>query len=102
MKTKNIVLSVLAGLTAGAVLGILLAPDKGSKTRSKIKEAGDELTDKIKQKFGELSSTISDKYEQTLKETEALIEKGIDLLPTNNNQSTTLKRDIMKDMPKTD
>lgn len=102
MKTKNILLSLIAGLAAGTILGILLAPDKGSKTRAKILEAGEDLTGKIKQKFGDLSEAIADKYEQTLKETEALIEKGIDLLPTNGSHSTTLNRDMMKEIPKAD
>ena len=33
MKKSNVVLGVLAGAAIGALLGILYAPDKGSKTR---------------------------------------------------------------------
>ena len=36
MKQGQIVLGVLAGIAAGAVLGILFAPDKGTITRKKI------------------------------------------------------------------
>ena len=36
MKAGKVFLGVLAGVAAGAVLGILFAPDKGSKTRKKI------------------------------------------------------------------
>lgn len=36
MSSGKVVLGMLAGLAAGAVLGILFAPEKGSKTRRKI------------------------------------------------------------------
>ena len=35
-KTSNTLLSFLLGATAGAIVGILYAPDKGSNTRDKV------------------------------------------------------------------
>jgi len=46
-KGKTILWSVLAGLGLGVALGILLAPNKGSETRSKIKTLADDLEDFI-------------------------------------------------------
>jgi gas vesicle protein len=34
---------LLIGFTAGAIIGILYAPQKGSKTRRKLSEAGDNI-----------------------------------------------------------
>lgn len=63
METGKILLGVLAGLAAGAVLGILFAPDKGSVTRKKIATKSNDLKDGLKDKFNEFVDDMSDKYE---------------------------------------
>ena len=47
-KGKTILWSVLAGLGVGVALGMLLSPNKGYETRSKIKTLADDLEDFIK------------------------------------------------------
>ena len=39
-------LGILAGLAAGAIVGILFAPDKGASTRKKIVDKGADIIDK--------------------------------------------------------
>jgi gas vesicle protein len=39
-------LGMLAGLAAGAIVGILFAPDKGASTRKKIVDKGADIIDK--------------------------------------------------------
>jgi len=73
MSTGKLALGLLAGLAAGAALGILFAPNKGSKTRKKIAKKGEDLTTSLKQEFDEMANRLSDKYEQVIEDTDKLI-----------------------------
>mgnify|MGYP001600443254 CR=1 FL=1 len=65
MTTGKALLGVLAGIAAGTVIGILLAPDKGNKLRKNIsrksEDFADAINDKIDEKFEEILKTISGK-----------------------------------------
>jgi len=63
MASGKLILGVLAGLAAGAALGVLFAPDKGTETRRKITKKGLDLTDSVKEKINEFVDSIVEKYE---------------------------------------
>jgi gas vesicle protein len=64
MSSGKVVLGVLAGLAAGALLGVLFAPDKGSETRKKMAEKGGELADGVKDKLNKLIDELNQKIEE--------------------------------------
>ncbi|MEI6348735.1 MAG: YtxH domain-containing protein [Bacteroidota bacterium] len=65
MSKGKIALGALAGLAAGAALGILFAPDKGSETRRKIVRKKDDYTDAVKEKFNEFIDNATEKFKKT-------------------------------------
>jgi len=71
----KILAAVAAGIAAGAVLGILFAPDKGTETRRKISEQGKKIADGIKikinkgkEKFNDLKEDIEQKVKEKMDE----------------------------------
>ena len=63
MSTGKIITVILVGAAAGAILGILFAPDKGSATRQKISKKAGDISDSIKEKFTDMVDAVSEKFE---------------------------------------
>ena len=62
MISGKVVLGALAGIAAGALIGVLLAPDKGSRSRNKIVKKGEDYLDSMKEQFNSLLDNISGKF----------------------------------------
>lgn len=59
----KIAIAAAAGIAAGAVMGVLFAPDKGENTRKKIVDSGKKLSDTVKNKVDGLKVNIRSKAE---------------------------------------
>lgn len=70
---KSNVLGVVAGMAAGALLGVLFAPEKGSRTRKRVKNKTSELKENLKNEFDGFLDTVSKKYS-------SIVDKGDDIL----------------------
>lgn len=73
---SKVVMGFLAGAAAGALAGVLLAPDKGSATRKKISGKASDLTQSVKSSFSDFIDSLKETYTGVKAETEELGEKA--------------------------
>ena len=71
MKTIGYIGAFLGGAIAGAALGILMAPEKGTDTREKISDAIDDFCKKhninlSKKEIGDLADDIKETVEEVI------------------------------------
>ena len=64
MASSKSFFSLLAGLAAGAAFGILYAPDKGWKTRARVKKAPANGYEDLKENLGDLGAKVDEKAAQ--------------------------------------
>jgi len=76
MNAGKLLAGVLLGAAAGAVLGVLFAPDKGSETRKKISKKGADLRDSFKSRMNDLVDDLTNQYEEAKDETSKLVDTG--------------------------
>ena len=83
MASTKSFLSLLAGLAAGAAIGVLYAPDKGWKTRARVKKAAENGYEDMKDNLGEFGAKVDEKTAEakaSIKDIrETLREKGEEL-----------------------
>ena len=64
MASSKSIFSLPAGLAAGAAFGILYAPDKGWKTRARVKKAAENGYEDLKENLGDLGTKVDAKTAQ--------------------------------------
>lgn len=87
MSSSKIITGVLIGAAAGAILGILFAPDKGSDTRMKISKKGGDLKENLKSTINDLVDSIADNFENAKNEAENMVEEGKENVASAKSQA---------------
>jgi gas vesicle protein len=82
MKSTHLLIGLLAGIAAGAIAGILFAPQKGSETRKKVFKKGENYAGAVKEKFNEYLAGMSKKYDNIKEDVSEL------------NDKVTLKKEV--------
>ena len=89
MKSTNVFLGLLAGFAAGAITGILLAPEKGSKTRQQLLDTAEDFSDGLKAKLNEFRDMVTAQFESAKDEVEAVVAQG-------KSKYSDLKKEVKK------
>lgn len=87
MSYKKTMMAILAGAAAGAIAGILLAPDKGSSTRKKIGSSAEDFSGTVKSTFGEFIDNLRSAYTN-------VVNKAADAEDTVKSNVNTMKGEV--------
>ncbi|OAB80247.1 YtxH domain-containing protein [Cochleicola gelatinilyticus] len=114
--TGQTLLALLTGAAIGAGIGILYAPEKGSKTRNTISKEAKKARKKLDKQVKETSSNLSDKaqkarlnFEQKLESTlssasykaDDILLAMEDKLEALRKQNSKLQKEVAKEQVKT-
>ena len=72
----KVVAALLAGLAAGAALGILFAPEKGSETRDKLNDSLKDLGDAIRKRTAEQIEQLTELKDKVVETIKTKINRG--------------------------
>lgn len=92
MEALKIITTTLCATVVGVALGILFAPNKGSKTRHKISDKRHKYVDHLSDSFDDFLDTASQTFESVETETSRLTKKG-------KNQAGKVAADLNSNMP---
>jgi gas vesicle protein len=91
MKRGTIILGIVGGVAVGALLGILLAPDKGERTRKRILRKGEDYMDVVKDKFNDVVEEMNEKMDGVAKE-------AVNMMRRNKVKANTMVDEVIDKM----
>ena len=96
MNNGKVLLGVLAGVAAGATLGILFAPDSGVNTRKKIMKKGEDYADNLKGQFNQLTASLNEEVDGFKEEINHLVANGKAKFEQEKIMASNIKNEITK------
>jgi len=76
MKSVKVLLGVVAGAAAGTIVGMLIAPARGSATRKRIARMSTEYAEEAKDKFNEYIDAITEEHDTVKARATDWVDKG--------------------------
>jgi len=76
MGKEKLLTGLVLGAAAGAILGILFAPDKGCETRKKVAKKSGEVGEELKAKFDEMTESIKSKFSNIKQDADDMMAKA--------------------------
>lgn len=76
--TGKVLAALLVGAAAGAIVGLLMAPESGSTTRSKIGKTAEDLADELEDAWEDGAEKIKDLADEAIAEIEKYSRKVTD------------------------
>ena len=76
MKSVKVIFGILIGIAGGTLLGLLFAPEKGSATRKRILNKGEDYADGLKSKLESVLDAVAEKYDATWNEAQGIVNDG--------------------------
>ena len=86
----NTLLAVLTGAAIGVGVGILFAPDKGSRTREKIKDGFDDAKEELKHKLEHATVELKHKFSTAKGDLEESFDEMVSKMSTKTDDVITI------------